>query len=183
MHIKKVRDNSKPIYIVVILLFSIGIVLGAVSFFHIPGEFTKDVNIAFEPIGKESFMKSWKDNFLIELLWIIAVWILNSISFTAPFTGAVVALRGFLVGFSVTFILKNAPNAISLILCNILPQTIIAMPTLTIFVILGIKASIEGKDRKNSDSANLMYGVVFIFIIVATTALETAISTFFRNMF
>lgn len=183
MHVKKVRDNSKPIYIVVILLFAIGIVLGAVSFFHIPKEFTKDVSVSFETAEMESFLKNWKDNFLMELLWILAVWILSSISFTAPLSGAVLALRGFLIGFSVTFILKSADNAVKLILCNILPQTVIALPTLTIFVILAVKASIERKNGQNNDTASFFYGALFILIAIFTSALETAMSTFFRNMF
>lgn len=183
MYVKKVRDNSKPVYIAVILLFAIGIVLGAVSFFHIPKEFIKDVNISFEAAGGESFVKRWKDNFLMELLWILAVWIFGNISFTAPFLGAVAALRGFLIGFSVTFILKSSDSAVRLILCNILPQTVTALPTLTIFIILAVKASIERKNGQNGDTASFLYGAVFILITVFTSALETALSVFFGNMF
>ena len=174
MYRKSARGKEKTIYPIVIFLFALGIVLGAVSFFHLPEE-TGNIVIAFEEAEQNSFTESWKNNFFTELVWIIAVWMLSNVSFMAPFLGAVIALRGFLTGFSVAFILENSDNYMNLLLSGILPQMLISMPVLTVFIIL------ITKDGKN-DSTNFFTGAVFILITALSSGLETVISHIFRSI-
>ncbi len=179
---KKIRDNNTPLLVVLALFFSVGLVLGSVSYFHIPNDVLNGVKFSFQETTFD-FSDNMKNNFITEFTWLGAVWLLNNMSLTAPVSGAVIALRGFLVGFCVTFIIGlKSEDMWGLLLSNILPQTLVAIPLLTCFTMLFIRISVNKKEQNGYDVSYFLAGAGGTVALIASSALETLLTMIFIHL-
>ena len=143
----KQRERQTEILAVALAtVFTIGLILGAVALYYAPKNAVKDAAEAIVVTNELSFYTLFKKNLLFELLWLLLIWISGISSVTAPLMAAVVALRGFVIGFTVSFVFKGELNPLKLFLCSILPQCLVALPVLSIFVI----TCSQSYDKRNS---------------------------------
>lgn len=180
MYLKKAKDSGTPVFIMVVLFFTVGLILGAISFFYMPEGVIDELKLSFDSdsVASMSLIYEIRNNFATEIMWIIAIWMLNNISFTAPFSVIVVALRGIIISFSVTFIFLSE-NSLKWILGSIIPQMVVAIPLLTVFTALGIRLSVERKENKSADSAFFILGAVFVPVTALAAASEAVLGKIF----
>lgn len=177
---KNRRDNNTLLLTVIVVFFTIGIITGAITLFHIPGDLLENVKLSFDAGGSETetFWHLVKSNFLTEIVWVIAVWLLSNSTFLAPISVAAVSLRGFLIGYSVSFIFSSGEGVIKLILGNILPQVVISMPLLTFFTIMSVSLSAQRNQNPSEETRRLLLGVIFAFLTLIVAMLEAGWSIF-----
>lgn len=177
----KRRGSNGPMLTVLAIVFTVGLVLGAVSLFYIPTEVVSEARATFsqENTVNKTFGEMFKNNFMMEFVWIFAVWILGSLTFTAPFSGVVLSIRGFFVGFSVAFALTGENGGVRFITSYILPQCLLALPVMTVFTVLCIKDSLERKRKDGADVKYFAHGALFIAVTVITSMAETWLTRFF----
>lgn len=180
MYLKKEKDRSTPLLIVVVIFFTIGLVIGTIVFFHMPKDIINDLKLTFDDdnILKGDITGEIKHNFIAEIMWIILIWVLNNLSFTAPFSVVLVGVRGVIVSFSTTFILYSGNN-IKWILGSIIPQMLIAIPIMTIFTVLGIKLAAEKKAGNRAEASFFILGAVFVIITALASLLEVGAGRLF----
>lgn len=166
---------------VTVLVFSIGIILGTTALYYIPKEFVNEARegLNAQLILDEKFVKMWRSNFMPETLWIIAIWILGCASITAPFSGAVMSVRGFFIGFSVAFMLTGDNNGFKFIICYILPQAIISLPVMTFAALRVMGYAVERKHMQSSYGEYFICGALFICITALSSALQTCLTRIF----
>lgn len=180
---KKTKENNTPLLVIIVLFFTLGLVLGSVAYFYVPENVLQDVSVSVNDEIPLSFSETMKRNFVSEIFWIIIIWILNNMSMTSPISGGVIAVRGFLIGFSITFINSMCgEERWHFLLCNILPQTLVAIPVLTIFTMRMMRLSVERKERGITDFGYLSTGAIFSIITLLTSALEAGISMVFIKL-
>ncbi len=176
------KNKSRgPLPAVLAVVFTVGLILGAMSLFYIPEEVVNEARDAFGTgiVMNKTFREMYKNNFAMEVVWIVSIWILGSVSFSAPFSGAVLSVRGFFVGFSSAFLLTGEGSGMKFMACYILPQCLVAFPVMTMFTMQCLKDAVE---RKYNDKANVKYfvrGAIFVGITVVTAFTETWLTRLF----
>lgn len=165
-----------PIMIILLIIFTVGLVLGTVALFYMPENVIEEARAAFAIQADESFEDVFKTSFVMEFCWITAVWILGSISLTAPFTATVMALRGFLIGFSVAFVLTGKSSGQEIMLKAILPQCVIGLPMLSIFTMLCMRFVIERTSGENVNFRYFALGAVFALVTLLTACAEAFVT-------
>ncbi|MBQ3110942.1 MAG: hypothetical protein IJC69_07365 [Clostridia bacterium] len=172
---KRKNGQHKAILISLALVFAVGLVLGTLALYYVPDEILKEAKQTLELSDNRSFLALLKENLCFEILWILALWIFGSNSFTAPFTGAVVALRGFVLGFTWAFIL-NDDFGKGLLYTYVLPQCVTALPTMSLVALICI---LYGREKQHLDRGGsvdyLLYGIGFIFLAFLVAASESGL--------
>lgn len=168
---------------VLAIVFTLGLVLGTVALFYIPKEIVVDARGAFEPAldVSASVGEMFKENFMMESLWILAVWILGCTNLTAPLSGAVMSVRGFVIGFSVAFVLNGGNDWVKFVLCYIMPQCIAALPVMTVFSMQCILCTLEKKPGQGLSVGYFVRGALFVGIAAITAIAEAWLAILFRS--
>lgn len=171
--------SSAPLVTALLIIFTAGVLLGAISVYHIPASLRSDAGeIVTRSLGENvSVYESVKNDFTVELVWSIVVWVLGTLSVLAPFIAATVALRGFTIGFSSAFILSLADGGRFKLICAfVLPQCVFSLPAMTIFSILCIRMCTERKAGEATDGKYFVFGAVFVPIIFILSVVESLFS-------
>lgn len=178
----KIREvKAGAVLPVTAVVFSIGVILGTTALYYIPKEFVTEARegLNSQLVLHEEFVRMWKSNFMAETLWIFAIWILGCASITAPFSGAVMSVRGFFIGFSVAFMLTGDNNGFKFIICYILPQAIVSLPVMTLTAIRVMGYAVERKHMQSSYGEYFICGALFICIAAASSAVQTLLTRIF----
>ena len=170
---------------VLLIIFTAGVVLGAISVFHVPEEVSQEAGAVFS--GSETLSKSAADivksDFSVEMIWMLLIWVLGTLSVLAPFIAATVAVRGFMIGFSASFIISvSETGTLHLLLAYVLPQCLFSLPVMTLFSILCIRSCMERRTGETTDVRYFVMGAAFVPIIIIMSLIEGIISVFFINM-
>ncbi len=151
---KHLRDNL-GIYFIVILFFALGIATGAFTVKAMSSEeqqnLIKYLNNFFQIISSDnvSFGKnlawSLKNNLqIIFFLWVLGLTILG-----IPFNLLITSFRGFLLGYTVAFLISSMSwKGLLFIAAAILPQNIIYIPCLIIISAMSLSFSMKVLRRK-----------------------------------
>lgn len=192
---KKLRDifeNQKIYYLMVLLFFCVGIVIGvyAVKYMNMPDR--QDISSYYS-----SFVNSLSNKpinyglLLIEVikknaLIIIPIIILSFTFFGAPFILAINLIKGFSLGYSFTFLLTTfSGKGIYLALSSIIPQNLIYIPCLIAISIISLNSSTERfrekfikkkvyKKSSNNGLANIL--IILLCIFILGIVIETYVS-------
>lgn len=168
---------------VLIIVFTTGLILGTVALFYIPEDIISEARGAFSPIldTNADFTAMFKENFVMEIVWILAIWILGSTNLTSSLTGAIMSVRGFVIGFSVAFVLTGGTDWVRFVICCILPQCMTALPVMTVFTIQCISYALERKYKDNVSARYFACGALFVGITAVATVAETWFMVLFRS--
>lgn len=164
-------------------VFTIGLVLGTVALFYVPEEVVTDTAAAFGLSERTEFGEQFKESLAFELVWMLTVWLLGSSMLTAPFTGAVMSLRGFVMGFSIAFVLMSGLDRMRLFICSILPQCVTALPLMSAFILDCVVYSAEKRYKDNYRTGYFLRGVTFMLATVPVSALEAWLMMVFEKFY
>ncbi|MBQ8002765.1 MAG: stage II sporulation protein M [Clostridia bacterium] len=176
------RNSKKilPMTIVLVCVFGLGLILGTLALFYLPEDVLNEARLSFDPFAStdSSFPEAFRESFMTEVLWLLGIWLLGSMNFTAPFSCAVLSLRGFVIGFSVAFVITGGGDWVRFLLYYILPQCLAALPLMSIFVLLCTLHAVERKHKGQSRSTYLALGAVFIMLCALTATFEAWIAIY-----
>lgn len=178
------QKNGQIGFVTVILavVFTLGLVLGAVALYYAPEDSIREAAESFVVNKNSTFWSLFKENLVFELMWLLLLWVMGSSTVTAPFMGAVISLRGFVMGFSVSFMLTGEFDRLRLFLCNILPQCITALPIMSIFIIVCMVNSSDRKYKGNYQTEYFLRGLLFTFITAAVSIIEVWLMIAFEKI-
>lgn len=166
----------------VLILFTAGVIFGALSVFQIPVEISEEAgDIISSSLEKNVALKDIvKSDFASEAIWMIVIWIFGTLSTMAPFIAAAIAMRGFIIGFSGAFIIsEKSGEAVKLLCAYVLPQCLLSLPVMTLFSVMCIKSCMERKSGEATDSRYFVMGLIFIGVSFVLSLAESAMSKFF----
>lgn len=144
------------LYFVVILIFLIGIVAGAMAIKVLPEtqkmELVQYLNLFFNEITQQSSNGQgllWP-TLLGQLKLILLIWILGFTIIGIPFVLLIVFTRGFIIGFTVGFLINAYVfKGLFFALLSVLPHNLIVIPLLIMTSVTAIRFSIKLIRRKS----------------------------------
>lgn len=154
---KHLRDNL-GVYFIVILFFALGIATGAFTVKAMSSshqqELAKYLNSFFQVIRSDSVSAgknlawSLKNNFqTVFFLWILGLTIIG-----IPFSLLITSFRGFLLGYTVAFLINSMSwKGLLFIIVTMLPQNIIYIPCLVVISAMSISFSIRAIRKKGKN--------------------------------
>ena len=184
-------------YFVVILIFLIGIVLGALAIKVLPDtqkmELVQYLNIFFSEFAHQAQgnMEILLTTLGSNLKIILLLWVLGFTIIGIPFVLFIIFTRGFIIGFTVGFLVNEYVfKGFLFALVSILPHNFIVIPLLAFTSVTAISFSIRLIRRKNqiagrlfSDSINysLLCAMACVAMIVASLV-EVYVSPIFMRL-
>lgn len=186
---RNIKENI-GIYFVVTLFFTIGIAAGAFTVKALSYTQKQDLvsylNKFFQILSKQNiengsiFLESIKMNFeTIFFIWLLSITIIG-----VPITLIITAFRGFIVGFTIAFLIDGLGwKGIFFSLVAVIPQNIIYIPCLLIISALSISFSLGviRKKFKKGMMGNMKLGIssytaalLIIFVIMSAGSLFEA---------
>lgn len=194
--IKQHISENRPQYILVIIIFLIGLIMGN---YQVPG---LDGGVKNQLSGIiDSYLRGGMEGslggqeilasaFRKQLQAILLLWFLGLTVIGLPLVLAVIWLRGFSLGFTVSFLLHDRAGAGMLItLISVLPQNLIYIPFFLAWSVVAINFSIYIiRGRNNGVSlgrAVLGYTslmLIYLLIFLAGTFVEAYLSPWFLSL-
>lgn len=184
-------------YFAVVLIFLIGIALGAMAIKILPEsqklELVQYLNIFFSEFATKAqgnteifFTALWGNLKIILLLWVLGFTIIG-----IPFVLFIVFTRGFIIGFTVGFLLNEYVfKGLLFAITSILPHNLIMIPLIAFVAVTATNFSIRLIRRKNliggklfSDSIN--YSILCLgagVVMIAASLIEVYISPVFMRL-
>lgn len=184
-------------YFIVILIFLIGIVMGAMAIKVLPeaqkAELVQYLNIFFSEIVQQTGSGSgilWA-TIGSNLKMILLIWVLGFTIIGIPFIFFLIFTRGFIIGFTVGFLVNEYVfRGLFFALVSIFPHNLLVVPLLLMTGVTAIRFSIRLIRRKNqigsklfSDSVN--YSVLCFMAcggMVASALIEVYVSPIFMRL-
>lgn len=180
---KRKNGQCRIILISLAAVFALGLIFGTLALFYVPDEIRTEATQALKMPAEESFVALLKENFFFEVFWSVILWILGSSAVTAPFTGAVIALRGFAIGFSVAFVSGGDFNNTLFLFGSILPQCLTALPYMSFTAMLCIIYAQEKKYKDGNSLKYFLYGALFVCLSFFVAAAESGLMVFVKKCF
>ena len=164
---------------VLVLSFTIGVILGAVSYCYIPDALLNETEklVSLNLDYKRNFYNIYFQNMFSEFIWVISVWGMGYFSNTTLFTASLLALRGYFIGFGSAFFTTLGKTYSNVFLSSIISQAIIILPFFTCFSALCAEYGNEVK-IKNKNSY-VVLGGVYIFLTFVVVLAETFLGALF----
>ncbi len=185
MRITSVSKEKGSLTAAVIIIFTVGVILGTVSLINMPKEIIIQVGDIFSSsLDKPAKLKDIiASQFVTELFWLSLIWILGTLSVMSPLIASISAVRGFTIGFSSAFIIAQMKEYRLKLLCTyILPQCIFSLPIMTFFSVLCIKSCMSRHSGESSDFSYFMQGILFLVFSLIASVFEGVISFWFGTI-
>lgn len=153
---RNIRENI-GIYFVITLFFAIGLAIGAFTVKALDYSQKQDLviylNRFFQILDNEKvesatiFFQALKNNFLtIFLIWLLSITVIGVL-----ITLLIIAFRGFIVGFTVSFLIQGLGwKGLVFALIAVLPQNLLYIPCLLIISGLSLIFSMQVFRKKSS---------------------------------
>lgn len=145
--IKHIEDNI-IVYFMILIFFVIGISAGAFTSSALSGQQNNQlityIEKLFQVVNTKTIdslavlKQSLKSNFLFSII----MWVLGITIVGIPIALGFTALRGFVIGFSVAFFVKEMSIKGILVSLSLLPQNLIQVPTMLLIAGLSISFSV-----------------------------------------
>lgn len=190
---KNIKENI-GVYFTVTLFFAIGISVGAFTVkaldINQKTELVTYLNKFFQILNNQTinknavFYQSIKNNFQI----VFFIWFLGVTVIGIPFTLLITSFRGFIVGFTVSFLIQGMGwKGFVLTLAAVLPQNIIFIPCILIVSAISLCFSIQvfktriKKRFANSIKSNIISYTTTILIIFGVMILGSIIESYLSS--
>lgn len=185
-------NNNIVEYIVMIIIFFIGIILGTMyinktdlnqrqEISSYINEFIEDIQNGSDIDSNKLLRTSIYNNLLITiLLWISGLTVIGM-----PIVYIIVSIKGFCIGYTISSIIATLgiTQGLKFILSTMLLQNIIIIPSILILAVSGIKlykAIMKDRRRENIKVEIIKYTIIAIFIgiiNIISAIIETYAST------
>lgn len=193
MHIKR----NIATYFFVVLIFMIGIVLGAAAVRILPeeqkaeligylGGFLQNLHSG----SHRDFYALWSTALLNHAKAIVLIWLLGFTIIGIPFVLCIVFVRGFIIGFTVGFLISEyVMKGLVFALTAVVPHNLLAIPALIITAVCAVKFSLQLVKRKKQTTTlladSLWYSVICLLMLTAALTaglVEVYISPVFMKL-
>lgn len=184
------------VYFIVVLIFFIGIALGAMAIKILPemqkAELVQYLNLFFSEFAVKA---EGNTEMLLAALWgnlkiILLLWLLGFTIIGIPFVLFIVFTRGFIIGFSVGFLVNEyILKGLLFAIISILPHNLLMIPLIAFVAVTATNFSVQLIRRKNAAggrllSASIHYSVLCLgacLLMVAASLVEVYISPVFMR--
>lgn len=196
--IKEHVSNNKKEYVIVSILFVIGIFLG-VFFINNVGQEPKTLITEYLNQFIEK-LKSTEDLNLIELLktsigqnimLAISLWFFGTTIIGIPVVFGIVAYRGFCLGYTIAACISimGISKGIIFVLMLLLLQNLLVIPAILALAVSGIKlykSIMKDKTKENVKIEMLrhtVFSLIMLLVLIVSSVIEIFISTNILKMF
>lgn len=187
-HIK----NNKKDYIIAILLFLIGIIIGIMFINHTTEEQYTEISNYIKTIANTmksseniNFSDLFKDSIISNFISVLILWIAASTIIGIPIVYGMVIFRGFVLGYTVTSIISTLGigNGILFSLSSLLLHNIIFIPVILAVSVSGVKlykSIIKNREKENVKiefMRHTIFCIIMLCFLMVASLIETYIST------
>ncbi len=197
--IEKQVMNNLLLYIIVLVFFAGGIAAGAFTMDALSSvqkeELVNYFQSFFNVLGEETVQSVvvFKQSLLNNSQFIIIIWVLGITVIGIPLILLLVGIKGFIIGFSVSFLVEEMGfKGLLFALAAILPQNLLIVPGIIMAGVLGISFSLsmlgrkKTKPKKSFSSELIVYTMnilLVLAIILAGSLIEGYITPVFMKLF
>ncbi len=187
-------------YFFMILIFVIGIVVGALAVKILPDEQKSELinylHIFFTGLsqGNEDVVSS--GNMIGMVMFnnaktVVIMWILGFTIIGIPFVLFILFTRGFIIGFTVGFLVNEyVIKGLLFAIASVLPHNVFAVPAMLVLGVSATTFSLMLVRRKNYGKINIWYGairysmvcMILLIIMLFAALLEVYISPVFMKL-
>ncbi len=184
--------NNKKDYIISLLLFVIGLIIGIIFINHLTetefgeiGEYIKNFINTMTSIEKIDYMSLFKESILSNFILILAIWIAASTIIGIPIVYGILVFRGFVLGYTISSILVTLGigNGIIFTFSSLLLHNLIFIP-----IILAASASarklyqsiVKNKKKENVKIEfvrHTIFCIIMLMFLIISSIVEVYIST------
>lgn len=185
-------------YFLIILIFLIGVFIGDYKALGLAGGVKSHLLTLIDDYLKGGTNTDLDkqvilfNSFLNQAKSVIAVWFLGLTIIGMPIILGVVFLKGFSLGFTISFLVKEkAVSGILISILSILPQNLVYIPLVIIWSVIGINFSVYIARGRPGSPVSLGRGVisytllmlVFLLIVMVGALIEAYLSPWFLGLF
>jgi stage II sporulation protein M len=196
--VKHIKSNML-IYFLVLVFFIAGIAAGAFTVDALSSvqkdELINYFQSFFSVLNTETVQSAavFKQSLLNNIQFIVLIWVLGITIIGIPLILLIVGIKGFIVGFSVSFLVEGMGfRGLILALVSILPQNLLIVPSIIAAGVLGISFSVtmlgrrKSRSKKSFSSELISYSANFLpvlAIVVVGSLIEGYITPVFMKLF
>jgi len=188
------------VYFFMILIFVIGVVVGALAVKTLPDEQKTELisylHIFFTGLTQGNDAITDGGNMIYSVMFnnaktIVLMWILGFTIVGIPFVLFILFTRGFIIGFTVGFLVNEyVMRGLLFALASVLPHNFLAIPAVLVMGVSATKFSLMLLRRKAYDNINLWYEamgysvlcLVILVVMLLSALLEVYISPVFMKL-
>lgn len=184
--------NNKKDYIIVILLFLIGLLIGIMFINNVNenqfsqiNEYIKNLTNNMKSIDKINYLELLKESILSNLVLIIIIWISSSTIIGIPVVYGTLTFRGFVLGYTLSSIMLalGVGNGIVFCMSSLLLHNIIFIPVLLATCVSGMKlykSIIKNREKENLKVEffrHTIFCIIMLILLVISSFIEVYFST------
>lgn len=184
--------NNKKDYLIAILLFLVGLIIGVMfinnvsenQFIEIE-EYIKTLVNSIKSIENIDYINIFKESMLSNLILIIIIWISSSTIIGIPIVYGNLIFRGFILGYTISSIVSSLGilNGIIFGITSLLLHNIIFIPVVLAASVSGMKlykSIIKNREKENVKIEffrHTIFCVIMLLLLVISSIIEVYIST------
>ncbi|MDD4802686.1 MAG: stage II sporulation protein M [Syntrophomonas sp.] len=190
--------ENKWQYLLITLIFVLGVIIGDYKVTGLAGGIKSHLLSLIDEyikgginsdLNKEAILFN---SFLNQAKSILAIWFLGLTVIGMPIILGVVFYKGFSLGFTIAFLVKEkAVSGILISILSILPQNLVYIPLIIIWSVIGINFSVYIARSKAGSIVSLggalisytLLMIVFLAIVLVGAFIETYLSPWFLSLF
>lgn len=197
--IQKQVKNNLVLYFLVLVFFAAGIAAGAFTVDALSSvqkeELINYFQSFFTVLDQEPVQSAviFKQSLINNSQFVILIWLLGITVIGVPLILLIVGIKGFIVGFSVSFLVEGMGlKGLLFAVAAILPQNLLIVPGIIAAAVLGISFSIsmlhrkKSKPKKSFTSELAIYSINILFtllILLLGSLVEGYITPVFMKFF
>lgn len=190
--------NNKKDYLIAILLFLVGLIIGVMfinnvsenQFMEIE-EYIKTLVNSIKSIENIDYINIFKESMLSNLILIIIIWIASSTIIGIPIVYGNLIFRGFVLGYTISSIVSSLGilNGIILGTTSLFLHNIIFIPVVLAASVSGMKlykSIIKNREKENVKIEffrHTIFCVIMLLLLVISSLIEVYISTNLAKFF
>lgn len=184
--------NNKKNYLIAILLFLIGLIIGIMFINNVSdsqyteiSEYIKQLVNNMKSMEKINYVELLKQSFQSNLVLVIIMWLASSTIIGIPIVYGMISFRGFILGYTISSIISSIGigNGIIFSLSSLLLHNIIFIPVFLATSVSGMKlykSIIKNRERENVKIEfirHTMFCTIMLLLLVVASLIEVYIST------
>lgn len=190
--------NNKKDYLIAILLFLVGLIIGVMFINNVSenqfieiDEYIKNLVNTIKSIENIDYINIMKESMLSNLMLIIIIWIASSTIIGIPIVYGNLIFRGFVLGYTISSIISSLGilNGIIFGTTSLFLHNIIFIPVLLAASVSGMKlykSIIKNREKENVKIEffrHTIFCVIMLLLLVIASLIEVYISTNLAKFF